>query len=123
MVQTNAQRKSLGLPVLARNALLMRAAQIQADQMAASDTFEHQLPGAAYPNLESRISAVHYVHSTAAENIAEGYSSAAAVVAGWMTSPGHRANIVSTAFTEMGAGAATSKNGHRYHVQVFARPR
>jgi len=36
------------------------------------------------------------------ENIAFGYSSAAEVVAAWMNSPGHRANILSPFFTEIG---------------------
>lgn len=123
VVQTNAERRALKLPALARTAALMQAAQLQADQMAARDVFEHQIPGAAYPVLTARLAAVNYVWATAAENIAEGYSTAAAVVAGWMKSPGHRANIVSPSFTEMGAGAATSKSGKRYHVQVFARPK
>jgi uncharacterized protein YkwD len=122
VTRTKAERRALHLPDLARSAALMKAAQLQAEQMAAADQLDHQLPRAAYPTLESRLAAVGYVRSTAGENIAEGYSSAESVVAGWMKSPGHRQNIVSTAFTEMGAGAATAASGHRYHVQVFARP-
>ncbi|MEO8621216.1 MAG: CAP domain-containing protein [bacterium] len=63
------------------------------------------------------------VRNSAGENVAEGHPSAAAVVAGWMASPEHRANIVSTHFTEMGAGAATAKNGRRFYAQVFGAPR
>jgi uncharacterized protein YkwD len=100
----------------------MRAAQIQADQMAATGTMSHELPGAAYPNLGSRLAAVGYQMSAAGENIAEGHPTAASVVAGWMKSPGHRANMLDTRFTEMGAAIAKSARGRAFYVQVFARP-
>jgi uncharacterized protein YkwD len=57
------------------------------------------------------------------ENVAEGYTSGAALVAGWMTSPAHRANILSARYTETGVGTARAKNGRTYHAQVFALPR
>lgn len=79
--------------------------------------------GPRYPSLDSRLEAVGYRMQASGENVAEGYPSAAAVLAGWMTSPGHRANIVSTAFTQMGAGVATASNGRRFHAQVFGTPR
>ena len=123
VIRTNAERKALGLPQLARNAALMNAAQLQADQMAALTRMAHELPGAAYPNLDSRLDAVGYRTRASGENVAEGYPTAAAVVAGWMTSPGHRSNIVSTHYTEMGGGVATGKNGRRYYAQVFGAPR
>ena len=123
VTRTNAERKALGLPQLARNTALMNAAQLQADQMAALTRMAHELPGAAYPNLDSRLDAVGYRMRASGENVAEGYPTAAAVVAGWMTSPGHRANIVSTHYTEMGGGVATGKNGRRYYAQVFGAPR
>ena len=123
VTRTNAQRVALGLLPLAREAALMRAAQLQADQMAAFKTMAHDLPRATYPSLDSRLAAVGYRMRASGENVAEGYPSAAAVLAGWMTSPGHRANIVSTHFTQMGAGVATASNGHRFHAQVFGSPR
>ncbi|MEP6999569.1 MAG: CAP domain-containing protein [bacterium] len=123
VVRTNVERKAVGVPALARNAALMNAAQLQANQMAARNIMAHQLAGAAYPSLDSRLAAVRYGARAAGENVAEGHPSSAAVVAGWMSSPGHRANIVSTHFTEMGAGAATAKNGRRFYAQVFGTPR
>jgi uncharacterized protein YkwD len=123
VVRTNAERRNAGLPALARNVNLMHAAQIQADQMAAEHRLDHSLPKAAYPTLASRLQAVSYQISAAGENIGEGYRTASAAVAGWMASPGHRANILSTKFTEMGAGIATAKDGTGYTAQVFASPR
>ncbi len=123
VVRTNAERKKLGLPALARSAALMNAAQLQANQMATLNRMAHELPGAAYPSLDARLDAVGYHMRATGENVAEGYPSGEAVVAGWMTSPGHRANIVSTHFSEMGAGVATAKNGRRFYAQVFGFPR
>jgi len=123
VARTNAERQKLGLPALARNAALMRAAQLQANQMAALNKMEHDLPGATYPSPDDRLDAVGYRMSASGENVAEGYPSPKAVVAGWMTSPGHRENIVSTTFTEMGAAVATARNGRTFYAQVFGRPR
>ncbi|MEP6990431.1 MAG: CAP domain-containing protein [bacterium] len=122
MARTNRERVSLGIEPLGRSAPLMRAAKLQASQMARLAKMAHELPGAAYPTLDSRLAAAGYRMRASGENVAEGYPSAAAVVAGWMTSPGHRANIVSTHFTEMGAALATAKNGRRFYVQVFGAP-
>ncbi|MEO7770580.1 MAG: CAP domain-containing protein [Gemmatimonadaceae bacterium] len=123
VVRTNAERARLGLPALARNAALMSAAQLQANQMAALNSMAHECPGAAYPTMDARLDAVGYRRGAAGENVAEGYPSALAVVTGWMKSPGHRENIVDTRFSEMGAGVAPGRNGRLYYVQVFAHPR
>ena len=60
------------------------------------------------------------------ENIAAGQNSPAEVVAGWLSSPGHCANIMQAGFTEMGAAYAINqgRTGERvYWTQVFATPR
>jgi uncharacterized protein YkwD len=123
VTRTNTERRNKGLPALTKSVNLMRAAQIQADQMASAQTLEHELPGAAYPTLTARLAAVSYTMAAAGENIGEGYTSPADATAGWMGSSGHRANILSSKYTEMGAAVATAKNGTRYWVQVFGRPR
>jgi uncharacterized protein YkwD len=40
-----------------------------------------------------------------------------------MTSPPHRANILSAKYTETGVGMARAENGRVYSVQVFGRPK
>ena len=42
------------------------------------------------------------------ENVAQGYASGTAVTAGWMSSPGHRANLLNAEFRLIGVGAAQS---------------
>ena len=48
--------------------------------------------------------------------------SAAAAVAGWLTSDGHRRNMLDAQYTETGVGAARSKSGKWYYCQLFATP-
>jgi uncharacterized protein YkwD len=123
IARTNAERLKRGLPELARNASLVRAAQIQATQMASMRKMAHDLPGAEYPSMSSRLAAVGYKMAASGENVAEGHPTPTAVVAGWLTSQAHRDNMLSTRFTEMGAAVATATNGRTYWVQVFGRPR
>ena len=48
--------------------------------------------------------------SAAGENIAYGQKTAAEVMNTWMNSAGHRANILSEAYTQIGIGVAKSYN-------------
>ena len=120
---TNAERANAGIAPFRTSAQLMQAAQLQADQMARLGRMEHELPGAQYPTPADRLAAVGYRWSTYGENIAMGQSSAAAVLDAWMHSSGHRANILNSAFREIGAGYARDSAGRPYYVQVFATPR
>jgi uncharacterized protein YkwD len=120
---TNRERVRASLTPLRRNADLTRVAQLQAEQMAAASKLAHEVPGARYPTLASRMKLIGYQYRSVGENVAEGYTSGAALMAGWMTSAPHRANILSARYTETGVGMARSKSGRTYHAQVFARPR
>lgn len=120
---TNRERTRASLTPLRRNPELARAAQIHAEQMAAAGKLAHDLPGARFPSLASRLKVVGYAYRNVGENVAEGYTSGAALMAGWMTSAPHRANVLSARYTETGVGMARSRTGRTYHAQVFARPR
>jgi uncharacterized protein YkwD len=120
---TNRERVRASLTPLRRNADLARAAQLQAEQMASGGKLAHEVPGSRYPTLVSRMKLVGYQYRNVGENVAEGYTSGAALLAGWMTSAPHRANILSVRFTETGVGMARSKSGRTYTAQVFGRPR
>jgi uncharacterized protein YkwD len=120
---TNRERVRASLTPLRRNADLARIAQLQAEQMAAAGKLAHEVPGSRYPTLASRTKLIGYQYRAVGENVAEGYTSGAALMAGWMTSAPHRANILSARFTETGVGMARSKSGRTYTAQVFGRPR
>lgn len=122
-ILTNRERARASLTPVRRNAELARAAQLQAEQMAAAGKLAHEVPGSRYPTLASRLKLVGYQYRSVGENVAEGYTSGAALMAGWMTSAPHRANILAARFTETGVGMARSKTGRTYTAQVFARPR
>jgi len=120
---TNDARARNGLRALTANARLMEAARIHAAQMAAYQQAAHTISGAKYPTMQSRLDAVGYAYSGAAENVAWNQRTAGEVVASWMNSSGHRANMLDPSFTEMGAAMAVSARGEPYWVQVFGRPR
>ena len=119
---TNAVRARDGRPALRANPRLMRAAQIQAGQLARARQLAHVLPNAPYPHTEDRLAAANYRWRTYGENVAMGQSSVEEVLDSWMHSRGHRTNILNQDFSEMGAGYATDRGGRPYYVQVFAGP-
>jgi uncharacterized protein YkwD len=120
---TNDERAQNGLPPFKVSALLMQAAQIQADQMASLNQMAHVLPGARYPEPQDRLAAVGYRWRSYGENVAYGQSTPATAVTAWMGSPGHRANILNPGLTELGTAVATGSDGRPYYVQVFGTPR
>jgi uncharacterized protein YkwD len=120
---TNQERMRQGLATLRTEARLSRAAQLQAEQLVRAGRLDHVLPDAEYPRPEDRLAAAGYPWQAYGENLAFGYRDARTAIDGWMNSPGHRANIVGTAFTEIGAGHATDANGRTYYAQVFGKPR
>lgn len=118
---TNAERIKAGLAPLAVSGPLMGAAEIHSGNMARLHVMSHTLPDADRPTLADRAAAVGYKYSWLGENIAYNYADADAVVAGWMASPGHRANILNASFSEIGVAIAYSANGEPYYTQVFGR--
>ena len=120
---TNEQRAKNGLSAFVTSARLMEAARIHAQQMAQYQRMDHTISGAQYPTLQSRLDGVGYQYRAAAENVAWNNPTAQGTVTGWMNSPGHRANILNSALTEMGAAMARSAKGEPYWIQVFGTPR
>ena len=59
--------------------------------------------------------------SIVGENVAYGYPTAGKVHRAWMSSKGHRANILKRKFNKIGVGMALSKKGVPYYVAVFGR--
>ncbi|HKC57124.1 MAG TPA: CAP domain-containing protein [Vicinamibacterales bacterium] len=119
---TNVERTRQHRSALHANPRLMRAAQIQAEQMARARRLAHVLPNATYPSAKDRLAAADYRWQTYGENVALGQSDARDAVRSWMHSRGHRTNILNADFSEMGAGYATDAAGRPYYVQVFGRP-
>jgi uncharacterized protein YkwD len=122
--RTNLERASFGLPPLRFNAELEAMALTKAKDMLALQYFAHESPsGIDISGLADRIG---YDYLTVGENLALGhFTSSAHVVDGWMNSPGHRANILHTQFTEIGIAAIQGiYEGDLvwFAVQAFGRP-
>jgi uncharacterized protein YkwD len=120
---TNIERSRQGLGLLRIEERLSHAARLQAEQLGRAGRLDHVLPDAQYPRPEDRLAAAGYPWQAYGENLAFGYPDARSAVDGWMNSPGHRANIVGTAFTEIGVAHAADANGRIYYAQVFGKPR
>jgi uncharacterized protein YkwD len=107
----NAERAKQNQPALKLNTRLSKAAQGHARDMARKDYFSHDsLSGADFVD---RIKHTGYLNGagrwTVGENIAWAtgkLASPRAIVQSWMGSAGHRANILSGAFREIGIGVA-----------------
>lgn len=100
---TNEQRRQQGCAVaLVLSPQLSAAASAHSRDMALHDLFSHT--GSDGSTMTSRAVAAGYTYTRLAENLAAGQSSPEEVVAGWMSSPGHRANMLNCALREIGVG-------------------
>ncbi len=106
----NEERADHGLPALGRNDKLDTASQRHSTAMRWGGFFSHDsLDGSSFID---RILATGYIDGAASwavgENIAWGslhLGTPKSLVFAWMHSPGHRANILSASFNEIGVGA------------------
>ena len=98
---------------------LNEAAALHALDMARFDYFSHT--GRNGSSHTQRIRDAGFNGSPTGENIAAGYGTPAAVVAGWMSSDGHCRNIMNASYTYMGLGHATMGNSTygTYWTQTF----
>lgn len=96
----NQEREKAGLSPLSLNAKLSEAAQNKANHMIANDYWDHYAPDGTTP--WSFIKASGYDYKTAGENLAEGFSYSSDVVAGWMNSPTHKANVLKDSYVDVG---------------------
>lgn len=107
---TNTERTAAGLLTLTPQACVDSFAEAQASRMAAEGRMQHQ---DLQPVLEAcRLNRV-------GENVAYGYASGREVIAAWMASPGHRANLLTSQFRLIGVGAARDVHGRWYSAQVL----
>jgi uncharacterized protein YkwD len=112
----NRERAAHGEPPLHWNVHLIRSAQAHTESMAFHDYFQHDGPGGSTPL--SRMRRNGYIYSPrlgfeVGENIGWGslwLGTPRAVVAAWMASAGHRANILDPHFRDTGIGVSPHTN-------------
>jgi uncharacterized protein YkwD len=120
----NQYRAAAGLPPLKRNANLDFASRYHARDMMSDDYFSHDSLDRQNNSLvtacawSTRIKNYYLNREYLAENIAAGHSKPEDVVASWMASDGHRANILNPNLREIGVGfMQTGGTYQRYWVQ------
>ena len=110
----NAERQKAGLAALVSGSVALNAAaQKRAEELVAR--FDHRRPGGS--SCFSVLDEYGVVSAASGENIAAGYASPEKVMAAWMKSPGHRANILG-GYNRLGVGVYV-KNGVVYWAQMF----
>jgi len=110
-------------PPLRWNETLAATARRHATDMARFDYFSHSGRDGSTP--AQRVERAGYRYRATGENIAGGQLQAAAAVAGWISSPPHCANLMNSAFTEMGVAYAFERKSKLgiYWAQEFGTPR
>ncbi|MER7684581.1 CAP domain-containing protein [Streptomyces sp. NPDC097610] len=114
----NSERGKVGCSPLTLNAKLSKAAQDHSADMASHQNMSHTGSDGSDPG--QRITTAGYTWSAYGENVAFGYSTPEEVMAGWMSSPGHKRNILDCGFKEIGVGLSQPGS---YWTQDFGTAR
>ena len=116
----NAQRAAAGVAPLTVNGKLNSAAEGHSGYQASITTMTHDGPGGM--SAGARMTNAGYRWGAWGENVAYGQADCSSVIAAWMGSAGHRANILNPVFTEIGIAVATGSNGYKYWTMDLAAP-
>ncbi len=123
-VFTNRERTNNSLSIFGKNTTLDQIAKERLDDMFAKGYFEHVSPTGE--SASSIADDMGYDYIAIGENIALGnFENDETLVAAWMASPGHRANILNPRFTLLGVAVGKGLYNGRstwIGVQIFARP-
>lgn len=114
----NQDRRANGLPALTLDPELTRIARIKSTDMHRNGYFAHESP--TYGNVRDMLKYFGYAFTGAGENIAH-HANVTKAQTAFMSSDGHRRNILSTAWTKAGIGVCYDSQGFVYVTQIFAR--
>ena len=114
----NAERARAGLAPVAWQDQVAAAAMAHSIDQARMNLMTHT--GSDGSDAGARLTQAGFVWHAWGENVAAGYMSVPAVFAGWMGSPGHKAQILGN-YLYIGMGASASTTGTVYWTLDFAR--
>ena len=114
----NNDRGRYNLPALAIDPELSRIARIKSQDMLQRGYFAHTSP--VYGDVRAMLTHFGYGYTAASENIAR-HSTVEKAQAAFLSSPAHRRNVLSTAYTKVGIGVAVAPAGYVYVTQIFCR--
>ncbi|AXH98255.1 hypothetical protein DV702_00190 [Sporosarcina sp. PTS2304] len=113
----NQARHAAGLPILNENKLLTTAARMHSEDMARNNYFSHtNLRG---ESASQRVENIGLRPNATGENIAQGYLNSILAHEGLMNSLGHRNNILSPEYSQLGIGIAFNSESKPYITQKF----
>lgn len=108
--RTNALRKGNGVAALRVNDKLMQAAQVRADEMAASTVYSHTRPdGRKYTTVTDCNYVGENIHRIA-DWALQGKTVSEAAMWSWDRSAGHRDNLLDESYAGIGVGLARGVN-------------
>ncbi|RJR12419.1 LysM peptidoglycan-binding domain-containing protein [Candidatus Parcubacteria bacterium] len=113
----NQERSKYGLKPLKLNWELSRVARYKSQDMIDKNYFSHTSPTYGSPFTMIKNFGISY--RAAGENIAAGQKTPQEVMNAWMNSEGHRKNILSSQYTEIGVGYAKGGSYGHYWTQMF----
>ncbi len=102
---TNKERAASGLPPLSLDAQLSSAAMNKASDMLSKNYWAHNAPDGTTPWVFIKAAGYNYLY--AGENLARGFTTASDAMNAWMASPGHRDNILSSKYKDVGFAVVT----------------
>ena len=116
-------RKFPVAPPVTWNEKLARTALAHSADMANRNYFSHEAKDGS--TVGARAQRHGYRWRNIGENLAAGQGSAQLAVSGWLSSPGHCANLMNRGFKEMGAAYALNRKSDMsiYWTQVFGTAR
>ena len=114
----NQDRNNNGLGALTLDPELCRIARIKSADMRDNNYFAHESP--TYGRVGDMLKRFGYAYTAAGENIAH-HATVDKAQAAFMSSSGHRANILSSTWTKFGIGIVEDASGYIYATQIFAK--
>ncbi|RBY77734.1 CAP domain-containing protein [Geodermatophilus sp. TF02-6] len=111
----NEARAAAGCAPVAADAALAAVARAHSADMRDRGYFSHTTSEGLSPFDRAEAAGITYAR---AENIAYGQPDATAVMDAWMSSSGHRANILDCTLTRLGVGVAEGAGGP-WWTQLF----
>lgn len=114
----NQDRKNNGRAALTLDPELSRIARIKSADMRDNNYFAHESP--TYGRVGEMLKHFGYSFTAAGENIAH-HANVDKAQSAFMSSQGHRANILSATWTKVGIGIVFDRQGYIYATQIFAK--
>lgn len=113
----NAERTAYGLKPLQLSRELSQIARIKSADIRDRGYFGHDSP--TYGSPFDMLKKFGLDYHSAGENIAKGQKTPTSVMRSWMSSEGHRENILNTNFNKIGIGFVSDTTGVSYWTQLF----